>query len=84
MPKFDATVTVALKPDILDPAGEATGHVLRRMGYAVDDLRIGRHIQLRIEAEDVGQAEELTREMAEELLAHPIMETFVVAVRAAS
>ncbi|MDA8205927.1 MAG: phosphoribosylformylglycinamidine synthase subunit PurS [Thermaerobacter sp.] len=80
MPRFEATVTVVLKPDILDPAGEATAHVLQHLGYAVEDLRIGRHIHLSLEADDRAQAEKLTREMAEELLAHPIMETYQVSV----
>lgn len=82
MPKFEATVTVMLKPDILDPAGEATSHVLQQMGYAVRDLRIGRNIQLALEAETLDEAEALTQEMAEKLLAHPVMETYQARVTA--
>lgn len=80
MPIFQATVTVTLKPEILDPAGEATTHVLQNMGYQVKGLRIGRHIRLSLEAQDAAAAERLTRQMAEELLANPIMETYQVQV----
>lgn len=80
MPKFQATVTVALKPEILDPAGEATTQVLQHMGYIVEKLRIGRHIDLTIEADDVQAAEDALHKMASDILANPIMETYSVQV----
>ncbi len=82
MAAFEAVVTVTLKPEILDPAGEATQGVLHHMGYAVRDLRIGRHIRLTVEAKDAEEAEGLAGQMAEELLANPVMETFRVEVSA--
>lgn len=80
MAQFTVTVTVALKPEILDPAGEATAHVLRQLGYPVGDVRIGRHIRLTLEAASVDEAERQAASMAEELLAHPVMESYGVAV----
>jgi phosphoribosylformylglycinamidine synthase len=82
MPQFDAVVTIELKPDILDPAGEATTRVLQQLGYQVEQLRIGRHITLAIQAQDIQEAARLTGEMAQNLLANPIMETYQVQVRA--
>lgn len=80
MAKFAVTVTVTLKPEILDPAGEATQHVLRQLGYAVDNLRIGRHVALTVEADSVDAARDCANAMAAELLAHPVMEHYAVAV----
>ncbi|PSR21247.1 MAG: phosphoribosylformylglycinamidine synthase [Sulfobacillus acidophilus] len=82
MPQFEAVVTIELKPDILDPAGEATGHVLQQLGYPLEQLRIGRHITLTVQAADVAQAERLVGEMAQNLLANPVMETYQVQVKA--
>ncbi|MCY0897639.1 MAG: phosphoribosylformylglycinamidine synthase subunit PurS [Firmicutes bacterium] len=82
MAQFHATVVVTLKPDILDPAGDATAQVLRQMGYLVDDVRMGKHIQLTLEAESVSEAEAAVRQMTESLLANPVMETYTVRVDA--
>ena len=80
MALFHVTVTVTLKPEILDPAGEATQGVLRHLGYALESLRIGRHFDLAVKAPDADQAKKQATAMAEELLAHPVMEIFRVEV----
>ncbi len=80
MAEFRATVTVTLKPEILDPAGEATSQVLTHLGYPVNELRIGRHISLVVEADDREAAHRLCQQMAGELLANPIMENYCVQV----
>lgn len=82
MPTFHAVVTVELKESILDPAGEAAQGVLKHMGFAVDGVRIGRHIRLTLQAETPEEASHMARRMAEELLANPVMETFTVEVQA--
>ena len=78
MARFLASVTVALQGDILDPAGEATAEALRRMGYPVNDVRIGRQVTLTLDAPDEVRARQLTQQMADALLANPIMETYQV------
>ena len=45
-----ATVLVRPKAGILDPQGEAVGDSLRHLGFAVDDARVGRVIDLEVEA----------------------------------
>ncbi len=74
MPEFHAVVTVILKPEILDPAGEAVKGVLQHMEFPVGDLRIGRHIQLTVDAPDAEEAARLVQRMADEVLANPVME----------
>ncbi len=80
MARFTAIVTVTLKKDILDPAGEATAHTLQQLGYPVAGVRLGRHVALTMDAADEGAALRLSRQMADALLANPIMETYQVQV----
>ncbi len=77
-------VDVMLKPEILDPAGQAVLNALPSLGLPpVESLRIGKHIELSIEAQDEQAAVELATKMAEVLLANPVIEDFRVrAVRA--
>lgn len=77
---FNVVVDVAWKEEILDPAGQSTAKVLQQMGYAADNLRIGKQIRFQLQAQDVAQAEAAAREMAERLLANPVMETYAVRV----
>ncbi|PSR28216.1 MAG: phosphoribosylformylglycinamidine synthase [Sulfobacillus thermosulfidooxidans] len=78
---FDIIVNVALKDAILDPAGQSTAKVLRNMGYPVQDVRIGKQIKLQVTAESLNDAKEKARQMAEKLLANPVMETYDIVVK---
>jgi phosphoribosylformylglycinamidine synthase len=78
---FKATVRITLRPSILDPQGKAIGHALESLGYgAVEDVRTGKLVELRVAADDAAEAERVAREAAEKLLANPVMEDFTVAV----
>jgi phosphoribosylformylglycinamidine synthase len=74
-------IVVHLKEGVRDPAGEAVQHVLRDMGFPVEHLRIGRHITLELPGAEGEDAVRLGREMAEHLLANPVLEQFSVEVR---
>lgn len=78
--RYPLVVDVMLKPAVLDPAGQATQEVLRQMGFAVDALRIGKHITLIVDAPDRETAQALGEEMGQRLLANPVMEEFRVTV----
>jgi phosphoribosylformylglycinamidine synthase len=67
-----------LKPEILDPQGQAVANALPRLGISdVSSVRIGR----RIEIEFAGEPDlERAREIADKLLANPEIEDFSVAV----
>ncbi|AEW06136.1 phosphoribosylformylglycinamidine synthase, purS [Sulfobacillus acidophilus DSM 10332] len=80
MARFRLQVQVMPKPEILDPAGEATLSVLQRLGYPVSGVRIGKHIVVEIEAPDADEARELGQQMARRLLANPVMEHFGIEV----
>lgn len=73
-------VDVMLKPEILDPQGQAVANALPSLGIeGVSAVRIGKHIE--IEFADGATAEEdvdHAREIADRLLANPVIEHFTV------
>ena len=78
---FKATVRITLRPSILDPQGKAIHHALHSLGYeAVDDVRAGKLIELRIDTADRAEAERIAREASQKLLANEVMEDFTVEV----
>ncbi|SHK09767.1 phosphoribosylformylglycinamidine synthase subunit PurS [Rhodothermus profundi] len=78
---FKATVTIRLRPSILDPQGKAVHHALQNLGYqAVTQVRIGKVVDLWIEADSAEAAEQVAQEAAEKLLANPVMEDFDITV----
>jgi phosphoribosylformylglycinamidine synthase subunit PurS len=69
-------VDVMLKPEILDPQGQAVASALPRLGVAdVSSVRIGRRIEIEFSGDaDLDQA----REIADKLLANPVIEDYSV------
>jgi len=73
------TVQVKVMPlkDLLDPQGKAVMGGLQNLGIKnVTDVRIGKHIDLQIEANSKEDALALAEEAAKKLLANPVMEYF--------
>jgi phosphoribosylformylglycinamidine synthase subunit PurS len=75
-----ATVFVRPKPGILDPQGEAVESSLRQLGFAVEDARVGRLIDLDVQADDPEGARAEVERMCERLLANPLIESYEIAV----
>ena len=73
-----ATVLVRPKPGILDPQGKAVEASLRHLGFSVDDARIGRVVDLEVEATDPEQALAEVERMCAELLANPLIESYEI------
>ena len=79
--KYTAAVKVMPLKDLLDPQGKAVLGGLNNLGLqSVNDVRIGKHIDLTIEASSKEEAEQLARQAAEKLLANPVMEVFDIAI----
>jgi len=82
---YKAVVTVTLRPSILDPQGKAVQHALHDLGHAaVRQVRVGKHIELAVEAASAEEAERVARQACEQLLANPVMEDFSVRVEEAA
>jgi len=75
-----ATVFVRPKPGILDPQGEAVGSALGHLGFEVRDARVGKVIDLELEAADATTAKEEVEQMCERLLANPLIESYEVEI----
>ena len=75
-----ATVLVRPKPGILDPQGEAVGSALGHLGFDVQDARVGKVIDLEVEATDATAAKALVEKMCERLLANPLIESYEVEI----
>ena len=73
-----ATVVVRPKQGILDPQGEAVQGSLRHLGFAVDAARIGRVVDLDIDAADAADARAQVERMCEQLLANPLIESYEI------
>ena len=77
-----ATVLVRPKPGILDPQGEAVESSLRQLGFSVADARIGRVVDLEVEASDPTAARTEIERMCEQLLANPLIESYEIEIQA--
>ena len=75
--QFLATVRVILKPTVNDPQGLTVQSALGSLGFSsVTRVRVGKHLELALEAGDRDEAAALVQEMCRQLLANPVIETF--------
>lgn len=72
------TVLIRPKTGILDPQGEAVQGSLATLGFAVTSARVGRLVDLEVEAADVAAARSEVERMCAELLANPLIESFEI------
>jgi phosphoribosylformylglycinamidine synthase PurS subunit len=73
-----ATVLVRPKAGILDPQGQAVESSLRQLGFRVGEARVGRVVDLELEADDSADAKAQLERMCEQLLANPLIESFEI------
>jgi phosphoribosylformylglycinamidine synthase subunit PurS len=75
--KYLAHIFVTLRPSVLDPAGTAVQSGLSHMGYDnVEQVRIGKYIELQLTAVDEKTAREQLDRMCDRLLANPTIENY--------
>ncbi len=76
-----ARVFVTLKTGVLDPQGQAVEKTLARLGFdGVSDVRIGKMVELNLDAKTVKEAEENVSEMCERLIANTVIENYRVEI----
>ena len=73
-----ATVLVRPKAGILDPQGQAVESSLRQLGFAVEQARVGRVVDVQLATSDASYAREQVERMCERLLANPLIESFEI------
>lgn len=75
--KFKAEIDVMPKKELLDPQGKAVSSSMKNLGLPeVENVRIGKHISLEVEADSADIAKEKVEKACKELLANQIMESF--------
>ena len=79
MPLFTARVQVSLRPSVLDPAGEATRAAAARLGVSgVSRLRIGKAIEVDLDAPDRETAQQRLELLSDRLLANAVIEDWTL------
>jgi phosphoribosylformylglycinamidine synthase PurS subunit len=77
MARYLATIDVMLKALVNDPQGLAVVDGLSTLGFdGVDTVRIGKHIEITLDAADTGAAETAVTAMCDQLLSNPVIEDF--------
>ena len=78
---FKADINIMPLKELLDPKGKAVAGSMKNLDlHSIKDVRIGKHIQLHIEANDAATAKKIAEEACKKLLANPIMESYEVVV----
>ena len=76
-----ARVFVTLKPSVFDPQGRTIADALHSMGYTgVGAVRQGKYFELEVEARSAEEAKTLAGEVADKLLANPVIESYRIEV----
>jgi phosphoribosylformylglycinamidine synthase PurS subunit len=76
---FNVQIKVMPLKDLLDPQGKAVMGALKNLDItSVDDVRIGKHITLQIDAESQDKAQAIADEACKKLLANPVMEFYEI------
>lgn len=76
---FISKITISIRNTILDPQGKAVEHSLKSLGFdEIEDTRIGKYIELRINAKTKEEAERISKEACEKLLANSVMEDYII------
>lgn len=76
---FTARVNVMLKPGIADPQGQTIEKALPVLGYdGVDGVRVGKRIELQLDASDESDARAKLDAMCQQLLSNPVIESYEV------
>ena len=76
-----ARVFVTLKPSVFDPQGHTIAEALHSLGYGgVADVRQGKFFELEVHAASSDQAKQLAAEVADKVLANPVIESYRVEI----
>lgn len=76
---YNVQIKVMPLKDLLDPQGKAVMGGLKNLGlHGIEDVRIGKHITLQIEADTEEAAKEMAHTASKKLLSNPVMEFFEI------
>jgi phosphoribosylformylglycinamidine synthase len=76
------TVLIRPKDGILDPQGDAVESSLRKLGFDVEHVRVGRVVDFEVDTATDADTRAAVKQMCEQLLANPLIETYSIGVHA--
>ncbi|ROL60854.1 phosphoribosylformylglycinamidine synthase subunit PurS [Bacteroidetes/Chlorobi group bacterium ChocPot_Mid] len=81
MNQYKANIKITLRKGILDVQGKAVEHALHSIDFkSLTNVRIGKYVELIVEAENPQKAKEIVRSASEKLIANPIIEDFDITI----
>lgn len=81
MNSYKAKIKITLRKGILDVQGKAVEQALHSIDYDImENVRIGKYVELDITAQNDGQAEEFVRDACTKIIANPIVEDFEIEI----
>ncbi|HEY0042226.1 MAG TPA: phosphoribosylformylglycinamidine synthase subunit PurS [Flavisolibacter sp.] len=79
--KYSVQVHVMPLKELLDPQGKAVLGGLKNLGLgSVEDVRVGKHITLQVDAASEEEAKGIAEEASKKLLANPVMEYYEISI----
>lgn len=82
---YKATISITLRPSILDPEGKTVQHALTNLGYdEVSEVRMGKQAEVTIDVESEDEAQRVAEEACDKLLANPVTENYEIELEAVS
>jgi phosphoribosylformylglycinamidine synthase PurS subunit len=79
---YQSTITITLRPSILDVQGKAVELGIHTLGLKeVENVRIGKSVQMTVNAASEDEARRITEEACRKLLANSVMEDFTFTVK---
>ena len=76
---YKSKINITLKHGILDVQGKAVEHALHSINFQmINNVKIGKYVELNIEAENLENAEQIVADACNKLIANPIIEDFSI------
>ena len=81
MKKYQAIIDISLRKSILDVQGKAVEHALHAIEFPmISQVRIGKHVELIVEAENSEMAKTFVDDASKKLIANPIIEDYIITI----
>jgi len=78
---YTAQITIMPLKELLDPQGKAVTESLHKLEFSqVNNVRIGKHITLQVEAADAATAKQIAEDACKKLLANAVMESYSISI----
>lgn len=82
MNKYQAIIDISLRKSILDVQGKAVEQALHSIDFPmISSVRIGKHVELFVEAEDTESAKSIVDDASKKLIANPIIEDYEIIIK---